>query len=295
MMTNYRIRLFAGTALLALAVTTASVPSPAAAAGSAGPGWQPKVSERLVKLPPAYMKKSLERDFARSALGQAVQDIEGEIALKTQTLADLQNAIGQADGEVLVELKHQFLAEKRSYIDMVRQKQDLQRKQVTTRHKVLERLLVKLNRKAGGTSVARQKLADQQTAARQRFNASASKVDMTLFAERDLPESKYSREYGKNLQAIQSLVTAIKSHPMNSQADLDGEDISKPEYVRRMVAEAEAELALIDQERQILGFMAKIVALDAMVLSEEIADADYADSDVTESTDITNVVNLFVN
>ena len=175
-MTNYRIRLFAGTALLALAVTTASVPSPAAAAGSAGPGWQPKVSERLVKLPPAYMKKSLERDFARSALGQAVQDIEGEIALKTQTLADLQNAIGQADGEVLVELKHQFLAEKRSYIDMVRQKQDLQRKQVTTRHKVLERLLVKLNRKAGGTSVARQKLADQQTAARQRFNGSIERI-----------------------------------------------------------------------------------------------------------------------
>ena len=86
------------------------------------------------------MKKSLDRDFARSPLGQAVQDIEGEIALKTQTLADLQNAIAQADGEVLVELKHQFLAEKRSYIDMVRQKQDLQRKQVTTRHRVLERL-----------------------------------------------------------------------------------------------------------------------------------------------------------
>ena len=62
-----------------------------------------------------------------------------------------------------------------------------------------------------------------------------------------------------------------------------------------MVADAEAELALIDQESQILGFMAKIVALDAMVLSEEIADSDYADSDITEPTDITSVVNLFVN
>ena len=289
-MSMHKLKLLASSALVGVFLAS----SPVIAANSGSPTWQPKVSERLVKLPPAYMKKSLDRDFARSALGQAVQDIEREIGLKTQTLADLQQAIEQADGDVLIELKHQFLAEKRGYLDMMQQKQDLQRKQVSTRHRVLERLLAKLNRKAGGMSPAKQKLADQQTAARQRFNASASKVDMNLFAESDVPESKYSREYGKNLQAIQSLVAAIKSHPMNSQSALD-DDISKPEYVRRMVADAEAELALIDQESQILGFMAKIVALDAMVLSEEIADSDYADSDITEPTDITSVVNLFVN
>ena len=289
-MSMHKFKLLASSALVGVLLAS----SPVIAANSGSPTWQPKVSERLVKLPPAYMKKSLDRDFARSALGQAVQDIEREIGLKTQTLADLQQAIEQADGDVLIELKHQFLAEKRGYLDMMQQKQDLQRKQVSTRHRVLERLLAKLNRKAGGMSPAKQKLADQQTAARQRFNASASKVDMNLFAESDVPESKYSREYDKNLQAIQSLVAAIKSHPMNSQSALD-DDISKPEYVRRMVADAEAELALIDQESQILGFMAKIVALDAMVLSEEIADSDYADSDITEPTDITSVVNLFVN
>jgi len=287
----FKPTLLAGTALMGIVLLTA----PVSAAGNAShPTWQPKVSERLVKLPPAFMKKSLDRDFARSALGQAVQDIEREIALKTQTLADLQQATEQAEGEVLVELKHQFLAEKRGYIDLMRQKQNLQRKQISTRHRVLEKLLNKLNRQSGSVNPARQKLVDQQTAARERFNASASKVDMGLFAEQNLPESKYSREYGKNLQAIQSLVAAIGSHPMNSQSALDGENISKPEYLRRMVADAEAELALIDQEQQILGFMAKIVALDAMVLSEEIADSDFADSDITEPTDITNVVNLFV-
>jgi len=290
-MNMHKLKLLAGSALVGVVLAA----TPVAAANPGTPTWQPKVSERLVKLPPAYMKKSLDRDFARSALGQAVQDIEREIALKTQTLADLQRATEQADGDVLIELKHQFLAEKRGYLDLMQQKQDMQRKQVATRHRVLEKLLAKLNRKSGGLNPARQKLVDQQSAARQRFNASASKVDMNLFAEQDLPESKYSREYGKNLQAIQSLVAAIKSHPMNSQGTLDGDDISKPEYVRRMVADAEAELALIDQESQILGFMAKIVALDAMVLSEEIADSDYADSDVTEPNDITNVVNLFVN
>ena len=183
-MSMHKFKLLASSALVGVLLAS----SPVIAANSGSPTWQPKVSERLVKLPPAYMKKSLDRDFARSALGQAVQDIEREIGLKTQTLADLQQAIEQADGDVLIELKHQFLAEKRGYLDMMQQKQDLQRKQVSTRHRVLERLLAKLNRKAGGMSPAKQKLADQQTAARQRFNASASKVDMNLFAESDVPE-----------------------------------------------------------------------------------------------------------
>ena len=154
-MSMHKFKLLASSALVGVFLAS----SPVMAANSGSPTWQPKVSERLVKLPPAYMKKSLDRDFARSALGQAVQDIEREIGLKTQTLADLQQAIEQADGDVLIELKHQFLAEKRGYLDMMQQKQSLQRKQVSTRHRVLERLLAKLNRKAGGMSPAKQKLA----------------------------------------------------------------------------------------------------------------------------------------
>ena len=169
-MNMHKLKLLAGSALVGVVLAA----TPVAAANPGTPTWQPKVSERLVKLPPAYMKKSLDRDFARSALGQAVQDIEREIALKTQTLADLQRATEQADGDVLIELKHQFLAEKRGYLDLMQQKQDMQRKQVATRHRVLEKLLAKLNRKSGGLNPARQKLVDQQSAARQRFNASAS-------------------------------------------------------------------------------------------------------------------------
>ena len=38
--------------------------------------WQPQSSERLVKLPPSYLKKSLDRDFAGSGLGQALKSTE---------------------------------------------------------------------------------------------------------------------------------------------------------------------------------------------------------------------------
>ena len=74
-MNMHKLKLLAGSALVGVVLAA----TPVAAANPGTPTWQPKVSERLVKLPPAYMKKSLDRDFARSALGQAVQDIEREI------------------------------------------------------------------------------------------------------------------------------------------------------------------------------------------------------------------------
>jgi len=294
---THRARLLLGAAAIALMIgtmTTAAAPSMAATQG-ASPSWRPQVSERMVKLPANYLKKSLDRDFARSPLGQAIRDLEQEAALKAQTLSDLQKAIEQSEGDVQVELKHQLLAEKRAYIELMADKQAMHQKQVKTRQKVLEKLLAKLNRKAGGMSASRRKLVQQQDEARKRFDGSASKIDMALFAETTAPETKYAKGYSKNLRAIQTLMAAIKSHPMNAETTLDGEAVTKPEYVRRMIADAEAEVALIEQEGEILGYMAKIVALDAMVLAEEIADSDLADSDITEPTDLTSVVDIFVN
>ncbi len=293
---THRARLLLGAAAIALMIGVMTTAAPSmAATEDVSPSWRPQVSERMVKLPANYLKKSLDRDFARSPLGQAIRDLEQEAALKAQTLSDLQKAIEQSEGDVQVELKHQILAEKRAYIELMADKQAMHQKQVKTRQKVLEKLLAKLNRKAGGMSESRRKLVQQQSDARKRFDGSASKIDMALFAETTAPQTKYAKGYSKNLQAIQTLMAAIKSHPMNAETTLDGEAVTKPEYVRRMIAEAESEVALIEQEGEILGYMAKIVALDAMVLAEEIADSDLADSDITEPTDLTSVVNLFVN
>lgn len=292
-----RARLLMGAAAIALmaAMMTTGAATTMAATEGLNPSWRPQVSERLVKLPANYLKKSLDRDFARSPLGQAIRDLEKEAALKAQTLSDLQKAIEQSEGDVQVELKHQLLAEKHAYIELMADKQELHKKQVKTRQKVLERLLAKLNRKSGGLSEQRRQLVKKQDDARRRFSGSASQVDMALFADTTAPQTKYAKGYSKNLQAIQALMAAIKSHPMNAETTLDGEAVTKPEYVRRMIADSEAEVALIEQEGEILGYMAKIVALDAMVLSEEIADSDLADSDVTEATDLTSVVNIFIN
>ncbi|MGE4658089.1 MAG: hypothetical protein AAEI08_04060, partial [Gammaproteobacteria bacterium] len=71
-------------------------------------------------------------------------------------------------------------------------------------------------------------------------------------------------------------------HPMQMKngRNLDDLEMTKEEYLRKMLAEIQAELALIDQEEGMLGYMAKLIALDAMALSEEVVDFEIADSDV---------------
>ena len=69
--------------------------------------------------------------------------------------------------------------------------------------------------------------------------------------------------------------------------------------MRQLIAENEAELAIVDQEGQVLGFMARLVSLDALALSDEVAGQAFAapdtDGDGTpdQPGDITTAVDLF--
>ena len=246
------------------------------------PSWQPSASERLVKLPSSYLKTAVDRDFADSELADVLGDVNSQVSLKGQTLTDLQAAIDQAEGEVRTELRHQFLAEKQEFIKLMGEQQDLRRKQVKTKIKLYERLLAKLERREAGMSPAKADLVANQQAARQRFENSVSGVDMAVFGNPDMAESRYSREFSKNMAAIEALVQAIKVHPMTAQPEIDGQPVSKQDYLRQLIAENQAEVSILDQEETILGYMAKLVALDAMALSEEVAADDFSEDGVTD-------------
>ncbi len=212
---SHKRRLHSGSApvafrlALALALAATSIgPSGALAATSGAktsagnPSWNPEVSERLVKLPASYLQKSLDRDFAKSELGLAIDGLDDDIGFKSRTLGDLNGAIGKADGELRTELSHQFLAEKRAYLELVARKHALRRKHVAAKKRVLERLMERIQRDAAAMTPARQKLVHTQVAARQRFEATISAVDVKLLATSAAPDSRYSREYGKNLTAM---------------------------------------------------------------------------------------------
>ncbi|MBM3952985.1 MAG: hypothetical protein FJ311_16245 [Rhodospirillales bacterium] len=277
-----------------LAVLIALAGSPPAAAKESGPDWRPQSSERLVKLPATYLKKSLDRDFAESALGTALQGADEEIGLKGKTLADLKNAINQAEDEVRTELRHQFLAEKKAYLDLMSRKNALQRKHAAIKVRLFDDMLQNLNQDKAGETPAKRDLIKRQDAARTRFESSLASVDMAMFRTGTAPESKYAVKYAENVAAIEQLVARIQNHKMNAGPTVDGEQITKQDYLRQMLAEAQSELAIRDQEDVILGHMAKLVALDAMTLAEETLDSDLAAGEAPNRTAPSQAVQYFM-
>lgn len=249
------------------------------------PKWTPQSSERLVKLPPSYLQKSIDHDFARSELGTAIQEKEENLSLKGNTLGDLQNAIETADGEVRSDLRHQFLAEKRNYLAMMSERNELRRKHLLTKRRLFDDMLNRLSAEEGAMTPEKEELLALQDAAAQRFESSLSKVDQRLFEAPDLEESKYSQQYAQNKTAIEQLVARIDGHKMNEMpVSENGVILTREEHVRRMVADVQTELAVLDQEETILGYMAKLVALDAMALAEEGLDEELLDSDVAQNS-----------
>ena len=258
------------------------------------PEWRPAPTERLVKLPGAYLKKVIERDFSESGLAEAIGDRDSRIADKAKKLADLRDAVDEAEGEVRTELRHQFLAEKREYVKLLGERQELHRRQLRTKVRLYARILNDLKRKSGSSETT-QRLLKKQEEARERLERTTLNVDMKVFGSGVGGESKYSREYQKNMQAVQTLMAALKDHPMNAEAEIDGKRIGKKDYVRQLATNAEAEIALLDQEETILGYMAKLVALDAMALAENLGEEVAFDAyEEDNDTGISSNIDLFI-
>ncbi len=279
--------------LLALALVAAAAPASADTDPRQG-SWNPVASEKLIKLPGSYLKKAIENDFSNSGLAAAIKDAEVSLGLKAQTLADLQGAIDQAEGDLKVDLQHQFLAEKRDYLELVGQHQDLRREQMTTKVRLYERLLDKLSRDDAEMTPARRALVEKQNEARRRFENSISKVDMKLFSTPVVSESKYAVEYAKNVVAVERLVQAIQAHPMNAQSEINGRAVTKQEFLRQAMADTQAELAIVDQEETILGYMAKLIALDALALTEAVAEDGGQWADEGQTNGLAAAVDYFV-
>ena len=270
------------------------VAAPGTAIAEGGPAWHPESSERLVKLPPTYLQKTLDYDFEQSDLGQAMRDIGVEVEYKTLTLSDLQTAIGQADGDVRTEMRHQFLAEKSAYIELALARNGLQRQQLETKMAVLDDIMAELAMEEATMTPARQQLIDQQQAARTRFEAALPAVDLSLVEATMAPESRYAQEFAANFTAIEALTMAIQSHSMNeSPIALDG-TLTKREYLRQMITGVETELALLDQQEKIIGHMAKLVALDAMALSNEVMGAELVETDDPARGTVRAAIGFFV-
>ena len=234
--------------------------------------WLPKTSERLIKLPAQILKKSINKDFKNSKLALGLGTNQELMKLKVQTLGDIRVALNKTQDEKLkTELHHQYLAEKQAYLELVAKNQRLRRAKASTKLKLYKTILKKLVYENGLQTRQNKKIELLHKTARTRFEKNIYKVDQHLLELRPVKKSKYDKKYAANSEAIQKLVNAINMHPLNKRTAKINSKYNKAELLREEIYELEATLAILVQEKQILGHMAKIVALDARALAESLA------------------------
>lgn len=272
--------------LVSISITTSAFANQA--------NWNPKSSERLIKLPINVLEKQLEHDFNKSDLGQAMKATNQEIKGSNAQIKELTESARNADGELLTELQHQTLVAKKQYIENVGEKINIKRKRVNTMLRVYEGMLQKINSDNNFKDEATLELVELQNQATQRFESVITKVDDVIFSDFTAKQSKYSKKYAKNQQAIEQLIAKLDRHDMNvNQGD---NPQNKIEYLQQAIIEVQGELAILEQEETILGYMAKIVALDAMALAETSLDKALADgAQVQKDYAIADDINLFLN
>ena len=107
-------------------------------------------------------------------------------------------------------------------------------------------------------------------------------------------ETNFSKAFDKNMSAISALKGAIASHRMQSHLELNN-GTSKADMLRQLMLDAEADLALVEIETELLGHMAHLLSLDAMALAEDVATKsfDVADGGQTYSSP-SDAVTLFI-
>jgi hypothetical protein len=253
--------------VMAISISCAFVPSVFASNSD----WQPISSERLIKLPTNVMERALEHDFQNSLLASKIKDVDTRLGITQGDMTNIKQSIKQAEGEQKVELRHQFLEQKSSYIDHMEARQGLRRDELKTRMSIYQGLLgdMKKDQRRAQDPVSAE-VREKQRAARARMENVAEKVDSSLFEMAAEEQSQYAQEYGNNLQKIKQLQLAIRQHSMHRNVNDGAEQLTREAYIRQLLSDAEADLALLNQEDEMLSYMARLVAMDAQSLQIEL-------------------------
>ena len=260
--------------------------------------WQPMPGEKLIKLPALIMARAIEQDFRDSKLAADLRATQDSLGSIQGSLHSLQKAITDAETkDQTIELQHQFLEQKSAYLDGMEQQQALKQQAAQTRIDAYNEVLEELQRDAQRASdpVSRS-IREKQLQARSRMEAMTKDVDDFFFPSLGGETSQYNREYAHNIDQIKALQRAISAHDANQSATVDGESVSREEFVRSLLAAEETQLALIDQENEMLGYMARLVALDAQALQMQVAyGPEFEDGAIKDESKPASMVDYFIN
>ena len=287
-MKNSNIKLF----LIILSVSFYSASS--LAQGNVS-GWKPQIVEKMYVLPPKHLNKVLNNDFNKSLLAINLQNTDNKIKSRIEKISELNSLLPGSSKEEGLEIQHQIIINKRDYIKDMNDLLIMKKEKLNTKKIFFE----KIKKKFKGNSLKNKTTSNflnNKSSAIQR----SQKLDFKILENTSYnlsKRSKYFKQYQINKDAVKKLKLAIEKHPMSNKNILYKDPLNKVEAINNYVHEIDTEIAVLEMKEQMINYMAKIVALDAMSLAEKVAFDDENNNKVvpTNFNDPVNVISVFTN
>ena len=231
--------------------------------------WKPQIVEKMFILPPEHLNKVLNNDFNKSILAVNLRNTNNKIKTNIDKIKDLNLLLpGKTDEEVM-EIKHQIILHKRDYVKDMNDLLMIKKQRLNTKKTFFNKIVKNIKIKSFKNK-SNNKFFKNQNIALQR----SQKLDFKILANTSInlsKKSKYFNQYQINKDAVMQLQLAIEKHPMNTKDILSKNPKNKIEAVRNYLHNLDTEIAVLEMKEQMINYMAKIVALDAMNLAENVA------------------------
>ena len=254
--------------------------------------WKPQIVEKMYILPPQHLNKVLNNDFNKSILALNLQNKDELIKNKIDKITELSSILPGASVEETLEIKHQIIINKRDYIKDMNDLLKMKKQKLVTKKMIFNKIKKRINQKSFSDKANNVFLENKKNAIER-----AQKIDFKILestSHNTSKKSKYFEQYQVNKDAINSLKLAIEKHPMSKQNILSKDPKNKMEAIRSYIHNIETDIAVLEMKEQIINYMAKIVALDAMQLAESVSEINVNSiTDNSNNNDPTNVISIF--
>ena len=287
-MKNLNLKIF-------LIIITGSLYSTSSLANNNLGEWKPQIVEKMYILPPKHLNKVLNNDFKKSILAVNLQNTDNKIKNKIEKISELKSMLEGASKEESFEIKHQIIINKRDYIKDMNNLLLMKKQKLDTKKIFFQKIQRNMKRNSFKSKASSKFINNKKSALKR-----SERLDFKILENTSYnlsKRSKYFEQYQINKDAVMKLKLAIKKHPMNNQNILAKDPANKMEAIRNYVHNLETEMAVLEMKEKMINYMAKIVALDAMSLVENIAFAADGQNEIiqTNFNDPVNVISVFTN
>ena len=258
-------------------------------------GWKPQIVEKMYVLPPKHLNKVLNNDFNKSLLAINLQNTDNKIKNRIEKISQLNSLLPGSSKEEGLEIQHQIIINKRDYIKDMNDLLIMKKEKLNTKKIFFKKIKKKFKGNSLKNKTTSNFLNNKSTAIQR-----SQKLDFKILENTSYnlsKRSKYFKQYQINKDAVKKLKLAIEKHPMSNKNILYKDPLNKVEAINNYVHEIDTEIAVLEMKEQMINYMAKIVALDAMSLAEKVAFDDENNNKVvpTNFNDPVNVISVFTN